>query len=160
MRYPLPLPLPRGIISGIGLPDEHKIDFPSFRGACEFAANTMRGKVRDMFEANTGDVITYYHEATIIYDFGRRSVRVLCSAFYPVIAFADAGVSRASRVLGFVDCPALAAALGENLHFVVMSAEEASQPPVSPMIDALDEQEKQEIELLKPERLGDALFKR
>src|SRR6185369_4542727 len=112
MRYPLPLPLPRGIVSGIGLPDEHKIDFPAFRSACELAATTMRGKVRDIFEANTGDVITYYHEATIVYDYGRRSVRVLCSSLYPVIAFADAGASRSSRILTFMDCPALASALG------------------------------------------------
>src|SRR5258706_13437441 len=160
MRYPLPLPLPRGIVSGVGLPEEHKIDFPSFRSACELAAMTMRGNVRDIHEANTGDVITYYHEATIVYDFGRRSVRVLCSAFYPVVAFADAGVSRGSRVLNFVDCAALASALGENLHFVVMSATEAAKPPVSPLIDSLDEQEKQEIEILKPARLGDAVFKR
>src|SRR5581483_11324120 len=107
MRYPLPIPLPRGIISGIGLPDEHRIDFPSFRSACELAANTMRGSVREIHEANSGDVLTYYHEATIVYDFGRRSVRVLCSAFYPVIAFADAGASRSSRILNFVDVPAL-----------------------------------------------------
>jgi hypothetical protein len=160
MRYPLPIPLPRGIISGIGLPEEHKIDFSSFRSACELAATTMRGSVREIHEANTGEIITYYHEATIVYDYGRRSVRVLCSSFYPVIAFADAGASRSSRILNFVDVPALASALGENLHFVLMSAAEAAKPPASPLTDTLDETEQQEIELLQPPRLGDAVFKR
>src|SRR5262245_39166486 len=141
MRHPLPIPLPRGIISGSGLPDEHKIDFPTFRSACELAATTMRGNVREAHEANTGDFLTYYHEATIASGYGRRSVRVVCSSVYPVIAFADAGSSRSSRVLNFVDVPALATALGENLHFVVMTSAEAAKPLTPPLIYRLDEQE-------------------
>src|SRR3954452_10265359 len=108
MRYPLPLPLPRGIISGAGLPDEHKIAFASFRAACDLAAVNVRGRVRELYEACAGTDITYYHEATIDYDYGRRNVRVLCSSLYPVIAFADAGATRKSRVLNFVDCPPIA----------------------------------------------------
>src|SRR5436305_1825142 len=147
MRYPLPLPLPRGIVSGVGLPEEHKITFAGFSAACNLAAVAVNGRVREIHEAYVGDVITYYHEATFAYDFGRRNVRVLCSAVYPVIAFADAGSSRSSRILNFVDCPQLASALAEELHFVLMTAAEAIRPPAPPIIDALDETEKQELEL-------------
>jgi len=160
MLQTLPLPLPRGVSTGFGVPDENKIPFDTFKAACEHAATVMSGKVREIYEAYSGDIVTSYHEATVVYDFGRRSVRVLCSAGYPVLVFADAGMSRSTRHLTFVDCPALVPALGEKLNCAMMAAAYANERPAPPFTDRLDDQEKRDIELWKPARIGDLVFKR
>lgn len=151
------LPLPRGVSSGTSVPDCEKIGFSAFAEACRHAARVVRGKIENCFEAYAGAFISY-HEATVSYDFGRKSCRVLCSACYPVIAFATVGPPRDSCDFSFIDNSAIAAAIGEKLDCTVLRAEDASRGISQNLLELLDDAEKQDVRYWKPRRVGDVVF--
>lgn len=151
------LPLPRGISSGGSVSDREKIGFQAFEEACGHTARVVRGKVENCFEAYAGAYINY-HEATISYDFGRKSCRILCSACYPVIAFATVGPHRDSCDLTFVDAPMLEAAIGEKLDCNVLLAADASRGITQDLTELLDDAEKKDVRYWKPRRVGDVIF--
>jgi len=149
--------LPRGISSGSSVPEAAKIGFEQFTQAVEHARRLVRGKAADFHRAYDGDYINY-HEATISYDFGRKVVRILCSACYPVIAFALPRESRETGRINFTDCPMLANVIGEKLDCAVLFASDAHRQPAPSVTDALDENELRYLAYWKPQRIGDVVF--
>lgn len=150
-------PLPRGISSGLCVPDNQKIGFGRFMDVCEHAARVVRGKVENHFEAYVGAFINY-HEATLSYDFGRKKCRILCSACYPVIAFATPSSRRDVCEVSFVDNSVIAAAFREKLDCALLRAEDASRGINQDIVKLLDEAEKNDVRYWKPRRIGDLIF--
>ena len=157
MLTKFPLPLPRGISSGMKVPDDAVIGFNTFKSACEHGTRLLRGKLENSYDAYAAPHFSY-HEATISYDFGRKSCRVLCSVFYPVIAFAAAGPPRDSCDLAFTDNEMLRTVIGEKLDGYVLSAEDANRGITQALIELLDEAEKKDVRYWNPRRVGDVIF--
>lgn len=151
------LPLPRGISSGMSVPDVTKIGFDAFKDACEHAALLLRGKMENAYDAYARPHFSY-HEAKLSYDFGRKSCSVLCSVYYPVIGFATVGSRRDSYELTFTDNAMLSTAIGEKLSGHVLSAEDANRGTTQEIIELLDEAEKKDVRYWKPRRVGDVIF--
>ena len=141
----------------MNVPDVTKIGFDAFKNACEHAARLLRGKMENAYDAYARPHFSY-HEATISYDFSRKSCCVLCSIYYPIIGFATVGPPRDSCNLTFTDNAMLSTAIGEKLDGYVLTAEDANHGTTQDIVALLDEAEKKDVRYWKPRRVGDVIF--
>jgi hypothetical protein len=166
MLKPLPLPLPPRITygsqTGFSYGSEDGIGPKTFRGACEHAARILRGRIVEWYDMTDpiegASSHRSYQEATIVYDYGKMRVRILCNP--PIISFTNVDRSRDPRKLAFIDCPMLEAALGEKLDGFILRAADANRQPAPPLTDLLEKEELHIINHNKPrlQRIGELFF--
>jgi len=165
MLKPLPIPPPSGTFSdlrsGVTYGTEDGMGPKTFRAACEYAARLLRGRLveyhdslADRDPSNPSPVS--HREASLIYDFGRARIRVLCNP--PLIAFTSFEPERNPRTFTFLDLPVLESALGGRLDGFVLRAADARRQPTPDLIGTLEESVKQAVHYHRPWRLGEVFF--
>ena len=165
MLKPLPIPPPPGTFSGlstgVSYGTEDGLGPKTFRAACEHAARLLRGKLMEYHDSLAdrdplNPLPVGHREASLVYDFGRSRIRVLCNP--PLIAFTGLEPERNPRTMTFLDVPVLESALGEKLDAIVLRAANANKQPTPELIETLEESEKQAVDYHRPQRLGEVFF--
>src|SRR5690349_21420782 len=95
-------PLPTGI-TGFNLPNGYEETSKRFASACHVAARMLNGRV-ELLQPAYYRGTPNFHEAILTFGYRQESIRVLCNAHYPVIAFAAFTGSFTSTQLEFVNC--------------------------------------------------------
>jgi hypothetical protein len=140
---------------------EDDIGPKTFRAACEHAARLLRGKLVEYHDSladrdPSNPLPVSHREASLIYDFGRVRIRVLCNP--PLIAFTELEPERDPRSMTFLDVPVLESASGERLDGFVLRAADASRQPTPDLIATLEACDKHAVEYHRPQRLGEVFF--
>jgi hypothetical protein len=143
------LPLPPGI-TGFGVTDV-KVDFKSFLTSAYETGRIVGGKVIET--SRPVDPGRSFHEIGIEID--SRSIRILCNAQYPVIAFAEI-TWQGDTTIAFVDEPKLAVVF--QRRYLVLSKDIACTDIKPMMIENLLPVELEQARYWKPERLGAIIF--
>ena len=146
-------PLPKGV-TGFDAP-EGGVPVTRFTTACHTAARQARGRVNQV-RAAYEQVTPNFHEALVSLRDGDETVRVLCNAHYPIVAFTSPAAHEGDVRLQFVDCPQLAGALSGE--FSIVSAQDACAGISSAAVAQLGEAELDQMRYWNPQRIGDMIF--
>ena len=146
-------PLPKGV-TGFDAPDEG-VSVERFTSACYATARKVAGRVQQV-RAAYEQVTPNFHEALMTLSYGARTVRVLCNAHYPIVAFATPSAHGGDVHLEFVDYPELAEALGAE--FSVLTRREACAGVVDELVAELSEAELHQMHYWRSPRIGDVIF--
>ena len=146
-------PLPTGI-TGFDSPEEG-VSVERFRSACQAAVRQAYGKLTQVRAAHE-HATTNFHEALVSLHDGKETVRVLCNAYFPIIAFTSPATREGDVRLRFLDCPELARSLSSE--FTVLSAQDAGAGVSPQVISQLGETELAQLKYWKPQRIGDVVF--
>ena len=146
-------PLPKGV-TGFGSL-EAKVSAKHFAITCHNAARTLKGHIEKIRTAQE-QYPANFHEATLKLRDRFGSVRILCNAQHPVVAFVEQSHNESDRLLRFTDCPKLVEALGIEYSFLTNS--DASAAVSSQLIAELSEEEQAQLRYWKPRRIGDIIF--
>lgn len=145
--------LPKGV-TGFDAPDEG-VPVKHFTAACHMAARQIQGRVQQV-RAAYEQVTPNFHEARITVRDGTDTVRVLCNAHYPIIAFAAMPAFDAGMHLEFRDCLELAEAL--SAEFSIVTRLEACAGITDESLAELGEAELRQMRYWRPQRIGDLIF--
>jgi hypothetical protein len=165
MLNPLPMPPPPGTFSGlstgVSYGTEDGLGPKTFHAACSHAARLLHGKLVEYHDSLAdrdplNPLPVGHREASLVYDFGRSRIRVLCNP--PIIAFTRLEPERDPRTMTFLDVPALESALGEKLDGFVLRAADANRQPTPELIATLEESEKHAADYHRPRRMGEVFF--
>jgi hypothetical protein len=146
-------PLPKGI-TGFDAPN-YGVSVKQFTSACHAAARQAKGLVEQVQQAY-GQVTPNFHEAVVTILDGSKKVRVLCNAYYPIVAFASPSTFEGDSKLQFIDCQELAVSLGSE--FRIFGASEATAAISPDAITNLGATELQQMRYWRPERIGEVIF--
>jgi hypothetical protein len=145
--------LPRGV-TGFDAP-ETRVPLKLFSTACYAAARRVAGKVLAVRPAYQ-DVACNFHEARFLFEHDAVSVRALCNAHFPIVAFAEPPLDECDLRLQFIDCPSLGEVFLEE--FSVLSKAEACACVTPESVAELGDAEQREFSYWKPQRLGEIIF--
>ena len=146
-------PLPRGV-TGFNFP-EHGVPVKRFTSACHTAARQARARVHHVRGAYE-QVMRSFHEAKLTLRDGTETVRVLCNAHYPIVAFASPAAQEWDVRVQFVECPLLAEHLSGE--FTILSVQDACAGVSPAAIAQLGEAELDQMRYWNPQRIGDVIF--
>jgi len=146
-------PLPKGV-TGFDAPDE-SVCVKWFETACHAAVRRAKGRVQKV-RAAYEQVTPNFHEALVSLPNGADTVRVLCNAHHPIVAFAAPATHEGDVRLQFLDCPQLAGALSDE--FCILSAQDACAGISSDLVAQMGEAELSQMRYWRPHRIGDVIF--
>jgi hypothetical protein len=146
-------PLPKGV-TGFDAPDDG-VPIKRFRAACHAAARQVAGRVQQVRPADE-QVTPSFHEALMTLRDKLETVRVLCNAHYPIVAFTTAATHEGDLRLEFMDCPELAEAL--RTEFSIITRQEACADITDEVVALLGDAELQQMRYWRPQRIGDVIF--
>lgn len=146
-------PLAKGV-TGFDAPKEG-VPVKRFTEACHAAARQVGGRVHQV-RAAYEQVTSNFHEALMTLRHGTETVRVLCNAHHPIVAFTRPAANGAAVRLEFLDCPELADVMREE--FALMSRAEACAGVSDELVAQLGDAELQQMRYWKPQRVGDVVF--
>jgi hypothetical protein len=146
-------PLPKGITGFDAL--DGGVSVQKFTAACHAETRQVDGRILEVLPAYN-PVTPNFHQAFIALQHGSQTIRVLCNAHYPLIAFATTAAYQGDAHLEFLDCPALADALSGE--FTVIHGHDACAGIVPDLVAALGETELEQMHYWKPQRIGDVIF--
>jgi hypothetical protein len=146
-------PLPKGV-TGFDAPNDG-VPVKRFTTACHTAARQARGQVQQV-RAAYEQVTPNVHEALVTLRNASETVRVLCNAHHPIVAFTSPATREGDVRLRFVDCPELAAVLSSE--FNILTSQEAGAGVSSDVVAQLGEAELEQMRYWSPRRIGDVIF--
>jgi len=106
--------------------------------------------------AADGQATPNFHEAQVTLRDGTDTVRVLCNAHYPIVAFATPAAQEGDVRLQFVECPLLAESLGSE--FSLLSVQDAEAGVADELLLLLGEDELDQMLYWNPQRMGEVIF--
>ena len=146
-------PLPKGV-TGFDAPDEG-VPVKRFTAVCHAAARQVGGRVQQV-RAAYEQVTPNFHEALMTLRHGTETVRVLCNAQYPIVAFTTPAANEGDVRLEFVDCPELAEAL--RAEFSIITRQDACAGVADELVAQLGDAELHQMRYWRPQRIGDVIF--
>jgi len=152
-QSPMMQPLPKGV-TGFDAP-KRGVAAKQFASACYAAARHVGGRVHQV-RAACERVTSNFHEALMTLRDSPRTVRVLCNAHYPIVAFTPPAAYEGDVRLEFMDCPELAAAL--RVEYAVITKQEACTGVADELVAHLGEPELHQMRYWRPLRIGDVIF--
>jgi hypothetical protein len=146
-------PLPKGV-TGFDAPEEG-VSVKRFTAACHVAVRRIGGQVHQVRPAYE-QVILNFHEALVTLRGRPETVRILCNAHYPIVAFTTPAAREGDARLEFTDCPELADLL--RADFAILTSQEACASVADELVGQLSEDELRQMRYWRPQRIGDVIF--
>ena len=146
-------PLPKGV-TGFD-PPEVGVDVRRFTSACHAAARQVAGRVLQVSPAHV-TVTSSFYQASVTVRTRPDTLRVLCNAYYPIVAFASPAAFEGDMNLDFVDCAELADLLRDE--FTILTRQDACANLAPELIASLSETELDQMRHWQAQRIGDLIF--
>jgi len=147
-------PLPKGL-TGFDALELDGVSVERFTTICQTAAKRVDGNLIQVRAAYV-QVTPNFHEAVMTLRGGKETVRVLCNAHIPIVAFASPATRAGDICLKFLDCPDLARWFSGE--FTVLRAQDACAGIAPSAISELGEAELDQLHYWNPKRIGDVIF--
>ena len=146
-------PLPKGV-TGFDAPEDG-VSVKRFTVACHAAVRQIGGRVLQVRPAYE-QVTPNFHEALMTLRGRPETVRVLCNAHYPIVAFTIPAAGEGDVCLKFMDCPELADLL--RAEFAILTRQEACAGVADDLVGQLSDDELRQVRYWRPQRIGDVVF--